>query len=362
MFTYLFFPALFLFLITLVLYLRKNQAYKVLTLELQNMEKEKSLEIIDNLHEDETDSSVYNAILKEIISLKEGFNEILDGAAVVGKMTDEKMGLVGEAAESSQHIVEAVSTITSNMEEQVEHFKMTIPHLKELIIRTSDISHKSEESLNSSGILLQKLSSGQKTMKETSKAIELIAEAEKMVRQSLIKISDIASQINILAMNAAIQAAHAGDAGKGFAVVASEVRKLAEDSARTVDSIGSEIEEMDRRVNNGRNLTDKTINLFSEIHSDIRYSNTQISEIDKTLLQQVSEAEGMIPQLERMIQGIADLKELSVKEREKTGTIENAMEKIAHISEDIHKGEKELIAKDYEVLSIIDNIINSLRK
>jgi len=199
-------------------------------------------------------------------------------------------------------------------------------------------------------------------MNETSHAIEMIAEAEKQVRQSLEKISSIASQINILAMNAAIQAAHAGDYGKGFAVVASEVRTLAEDSAKTVEEISSLIEKMDKRVNIGRDLTGRTISLFSDIGSDVEKANGLISRIDTTLSEQVTEARDMIPQLQSMLEGISRLREMTLEERQNTGTIESAMEQIAEISTKIQFGEKELIAKDYEVLEIIDNIINSIKK
>lgn len=309
-----------------------------------------------------TDGDKYNQVLNKTISIREGFNEILEGAAQVGKMTEEKMNLVDEATESSKNIVHAVATITENMGNQVASFSKTIPHLKELINRTSEIRSKSEQSLDSSEKLVGRIHNGRQIMNETSKAIEMIADAGKMVSLSLEKISDIASQINILAMNAAIQAAHAGDAGKGFAVVASEVRKLAEDSGKTVESISREIEEMDRRVIRGKELTGKTISIFAEINEGIRTSNDLISGIDKTLEGQVREAGEMIPRLEAMVIDMKNLKDSTTSERKKTGTIESAMERITHISNDIQQGEKALIRKDYEVLGIIDDIINSLQK
>nr|WP_281389017.1 methyl-accepting chemotaxis protein [Spirochaeta isovalerica] len=248
------------------------------------------------------------------------------------------------------------------MEVQVSSFRETVPHLQNFIETTGEIRSRSEESRESSEELVKKLQSGRQTMNETFRAIEKIAESEKLVRQSLEKISSIASQINILAMNAAIQAAHAGDSGKGFAVVASEVRTLAEDSAKTVEEITTHIEEMDKRVINGRELTGKTIKLFSDIGTDVDTANDLISQIDTTLTNQVTEARDMIPQLQSMLEGISKLRELTLEEKKKSGTIESAMGKIAHISTEIQKGENALIAKDYEVLEIIDNIINSIKK
>ena len=300
-------------------------------------------------------------VLSNTISVKDGFNEILAGAAEVGKKTEKKMNLVGDATKHSKDIVDAITSITGNMEEQVYIFEKTIPRLQSFITKTSVIRAKSDESLKSSDKLVHILNSGQKTMNQTFQAIEMIAEAEEIVRQSLNRISSIASQINILAMNAAIQAAHAGDAGKGFAVVASEVRKLAEDSAKTVDSISSEIEEMDVRVKNGRTLTEKTINLFTTINNDIESSNNLISGIDTTLEEQLSEAREMIPELESLVNGINHLKESTSEEQKKTGKIESTMDQISLISGEIQKGEKILIEKDYEVLEIIDQIINSIQ-
>jgi hypothetical protein len=63
-----------------------------------------------------------------------------------------------------------------------------------------------------------------------------------------------------------------------------------------------------------------------------------------------------------MVEGISHLKESTFEEKNKADTIESTMEQISLVSAEIQKGEQALIAKDYEVLEIIDNIINSLRK
>jgi len=171
------YPFLLLFttlvaLILLYLYIKNRRKEMLLLVKLQNLTTgsgRSAVEMIELLEKEVfslkerncTDSKSFtelsDRILSQTISVKEGFNGILKGAAEVGKMTEEKMSCVEEAAESSRNIVSAVSNITANMEVQVSSFRETIPHLQNFIESTSHIGSRTEESRSRSNELVEKL-------------------------------------------------------------------------------------------------------------------------------------------------------------------------------------------------------------
>lgn len=99
-------------------------------------------------------------------------------------------------------------------------------------------------------------------------------------------ISDIADETNLLALNAAIQAAHAGEEGKGFGVVASEIRNLAESSSKAAKTIYQTIEETVESITKGVTLSEKAKKALAKIVSSIKETEDLMSEINESINKQ----------------------------------------------------------------------------
>ncbi len=100
-------------------------------------------------------------------------------------------------------------------------------------------------------------------------AIKLIEGSIDSIRGMVDIINSIASSTNLLSMNAAIEAAHAGDAGRGFAVVAEEIRKLADTSGRNSKEIGQKLKEMIQSIDRAMSESGSTKSSIMEIRSEI---------------------------------------------------------------------------------------------
>src|SRR5207244_6281044 len=120
---------------------------------------------------------------------------------------------------------------------------------------------------------------GMGSMKRLSQAMDKIKSSGDATAKSVKTIDEIACQTNLLALDAAVEAARAGDAGKGFAVVAEEVRNLAMRSAEAAKNTANLIEESVKNVEGGVALNQEVLSNLQEINGQIEKVSEVVAEI-----------------------------------------------------------------------------------
>jgi methyl-accepting chemotaxis protein len=280
-------------------------------------------------------------------------SDINRGIEVVNEHVINQSTSISETSSASRQILRNLENLDRLIEIQLQNVKHSSASIEEMIKTTSAVTGNIEEMSISFRKLQDSADDGKTKLTNVSDLITRISEESEHLQQANADINAIAGQTDILAMNAAIEAAHAGELGRGFGVVADEIRKLAEQVALQSKEISQNIHTIQEFINQSAQASKVADQSFQTILEQINSLENFNGKIMKAMDHQNAGSQ-------QIVEAIEQIKAIGMQARNSSAemllgsqAIEQEMQKLLEGSVNVHGKTGELMNGTREITEAI---------
>ena len=256
-------------------------------------------------------ANVKNELQHSIDNTASAITQILSNVESVGGQIRHQSEAVSQTSSAVTEIAENINSLERMIETQSSGVAEASAAVEQMIGNISSVNNSVEKMAASFGNLEKGAKEGIQKQQRVSEHVVEIEAQSKALQDANVAINKVASQTNLLAMNAAIEAAHAGEAGKGFSVVADEIRKLSETSAAESKKISEELRKISDSISAVVIAAHESSHSFAEVGEKISQTDELVNHIKSAMQEQQEGSKQILDALKMMNDSTIEVKNSS---------------------------------------------------
>ena len=303
-----------------------------------------------------------NQVKNQLLESSERTHRTLQEMQSAVHNVEEQARLLDQRIADTRKIVTdmtgGVGQLDARLSDQIAMVEESTASITQMLATIGNMARLAERDKELADALVKISDDGKEVFSSAFERVEAITEQVDKIEEMIEIINNIASQTNLLAMNAAIEAAHAGDAGKGFAVVADEIRKLAEASQEGSKEIAESVRDIVNSIESAKAGSGETNKAFAEIEEKIKDVSRSVAEISNSLAETNEGGRQILTAMTSLRELSASINQESRNMAQNTRSIEATMEQLDQVAESLRGAMASMGQKNADMTQVTDLTIS----